>query len=567
MTESARKPAKPARSEPQASEVERNGGQLAARQLKAAGIDAVFGVVAGPMIEVLSGAVEEGMTVVNCRHEVSAGLMASAWGWVRRKAGVCVVGSGPALTNAVTPMHVATESAMPLVVLGGSTYGPTRGLGGFQEADQRAFAKPACKWTLEVDSTERIPELVHLACGKAVSGRPGAVYLDFPGHWVGRRVPADRVRMRERLPEIAAAHPAPAAIDRVADLLARARRPLLLIGKGAAWSGAGEALARIADRGIPYVTSPMARGTIPDDHRGFVNGARGSALKQADVIVMIGARFNWIFGFGGPGRFAADVQLVQIDVEPSEFYNGADLALGVTADARVAADALDAALQGRTLASADGRWLSSLCEARDANEAKLRGAMESDATPIDPHRLVAEVRDAAPRNAQLSVDGETIMGIARQIMPCYAERSMFNAGTTGCMGTGVPYAIGAKIARPEAPSIAILGDYAFGAAALEVETAARVGAPVVFVVANNEGIAGHMIQDHMFPAGAPRVAALLPAHYEKLGELVDAHVENVTAPTEIRPALDRALAADRVAVVHVRCDPKATRLSGGVYLR
>jgi thiamine pyrophosphate-dependent acetolactate synthase large subunit-like protein len=159
------------------------------------------------------------------------------------------------------------------------------------------------------------------------------------------------------------------------------------------------------------------------------------------------------------------------------------------------------------------------------------------------------------------------MGLARQILPCYGERKIFNAGTTGCMGTGVPYAIGAKLARPEAPSVALLGDYAFGAAALEVETAARVGAPVVFVVANNEGIAGHMIQDNMFPPGAPRIASLRPAHYEKLGELVEAHVENVTAPSEIRPALDRALAADRVAVVHVRVDPKATRLSGGVYLR
>jgi thiamine pyrophosphate-dependent acetolactate synthase large subunit-like protein len=493
--------------------------------------------------------------------------MASAWGWVKRQAGVCVVGSGPALTNAVTTLHVATESAMPLVVLGGSTYGPTRGLGGFQEADQRAFAKPACKWTLEVDSTERIPELVHLALGKAVSGRPGAVYLDFPGHWVGRRLAPERVRVRERQPEIAVAHPDPNAIDRIADLLAGAERPLLLVGKGAAWAGAGEALARIADRGIPYVTSPMARGTIPDDHRCFVNGARSSALKQADVIVMLGGRFNWIFGFGGPERFAPGVTLVQVDVEPGEFYSGADLALGVTADAAVTADALDRALDGRPLASAGGAWLATLAASRDANEAKLRASMESAATPIDPHRLVAEVRDALPRDAQIAIDGETIMGLARQILPCYGERKIFNAGTTGCMGTGVPYAIGAKLARPEAPSVALLGDYAFGAAALEVETAARVGAPVVFVVANNEGIAGHMIQDNMFPPGAPRIASLLPAHYEKLGELVEAHVENVTAPSEIRPALDRALAADRVAVVHVRVDPKATRLSGGVYLR
>jgi 2-hydroxyacyl-CoA lyase 1 len=142
-----------------------------------------------------------------------------------------------------------------------------RGLGGFQEADQRAFARPACKWTLEVDSTERIPEIVHLALGKAASGRPGAVYLDFPGHWVARKVEPTARRCAQRAPEIAPPHPDPAAIERIADLLARAERPLLLIGKGAAWAGAGAALAQLADLGIPYVTSPMARGTIPDDHR------------------------------------------------------------------------------------------------------------------------------------------------------------------------------------------------------------------------------------------------------------------------------------------------------------
>ncbi len=546
---------------------ERNGGQLAARQLKAAGIDTIFGVVAGPMIEILSGAVEEGLTVVNCRHEVSAGLMASGWGWVKRKPGVCVVGSGPGMTNAVTPMHVATESAMPLVVLGGSAYGMMRGLGGFQEADQRAFARPACKWTLEVDSTERIPEIVHLALGKAASGRPGAVYIDFPGHWVARRVESARAPLRERPPEIAPPHPAPEAIERIADLLARAERPLLLVGKGAAWAGAGEALAQIADLGIPYVTSPMARGTIPDDHRCFMNSARSTALKTADAIVMIGGRFNWIFGYGGARGFAAGVRLAQIDLEAGEFYSGADIELGVVADARAAAQALLTALSGRKLKSADGRWLASLATAREENEAKLRASMESDSMPIDPHRLVAEVRAAVPRESSIAIDGETIMGIARQIMPSYGERRLFNAGTTGCMGTGVPYAIGAKLARPEAPSVAILGDYAFGAAALEVETAARVGAPVVFVVANNEGIAGHSIQDGMFPPGAPRIASLLPAHYEKFAEFVDGHAERVDQPGQIRPALDRALASGRVSVVHVRVDPKATRLSGGVYLR
>jgi 2-hydroxyacyl-CoA lyase 1 len=464
-------------------------------------------------------------------------------------------------------MHVATESAMPLVVLGGSTYGPTRGLGGFQEADQMAFAQPGCKWTRQVDSTARIPEYVHLALGRSVSGRPGAVYLDFPGHIVGRRVEEEGVRFRESAPQVTRPYPDPNAIDALADMLARAERPLLVIGKGAAWSGAGEALQRLVDRGIPYVCSPMSRGTIPDDHPGFMNGARGAALRGADVLVMVGGRFNWIFGFGGPERFADGVRLAQIDVEAEEMYSGADLDLGIVADAAVAAEQLVAALDGRSLRSADGPWLAELRAKREANEAALAAATASDAVPIDPHRLLAELRDVLPRDASVAVDGETIMGITRQILPAYRERALLNSGTTGCMGTGVPYAIGAKLARPDAASVAIVGDYAFGAAAMEVETAARIGANVVFVVANNEGIAGHSIQDGMFPPESPRVASLLPASYEKMAEMVDGHAERVDEPHEIRPAVERALAADRPALVHVRVDPKATRLSGGVYLR
>jgi thiamine pyrophosphate-dependent acetolactate synthase large subunit-like protein len=546
---------------------ELNGGQLAARQLAASGIDTIFGVVAGPMIEVMSGAVQSGIKVVNCRHEVSAGLMASGWGWAKGKPGVCVVGSGPALTNAVTPMHVASESAMPLVVLGGSTYGPTRGLGGFQEADQTALARPACKWTQQVDSTERIPEWVYLSLGKAASGRPGAVYLDFPGHYVSRKIDEKRARMRTAPARLAPPHPDPQAIEAVAGLLAGAERPLLLFGKGAAWSGAGAALGKLADLGIPYVCAPMARGTVPDDHPGFSNGARGEALAHADVVLMIGGRFNWIFGFGAPGRFAAGARVAQIDVAAEELWSGAGVEIGIVADARVAAEALVAALAGRKLRSTGGPWAKQLADKARANEGTLAPALDSDAVPIDPHRLCRELRDVLPRDASLAIDGETIMGIARQVLPGYVERALFNAGTTGCMGTGVPYAIGAKLARPEAPSVALLGDYAFGAAALEVETAARVGAPVVFVVANNEGIAGHSIQDGMFPPGAPRIASLLPAHYEKLAELVDGHAERVEQPHQIRPALERALASGRVSVVHVRCNPKATRLSGGVYLR
>jgi thiamine pyrophosphate-dependent acetolactate synthase large subunit-like protein len=544
-----------------------NGGQITARQLKAAGVDTLFGVVAGPMIELFAGAQAEGLRVVSCRHEESAAFMASAWGYVRRRPGVVVAGSGPGMTNTVTSMHVATASAMPLVVLGGSSYGATRGLGGFQEADQMAFARPGCKWTEQVDRTERIADLLHLSLGRSICGRPGAVYLDYPGHVVARRIPEEQAGLRLAAPEIARPHPDPAAIERIAEMLATAERPLVILGKGAAWADAGAPIARLVDRGLPYLTSPMARGVVPDDHPCFMNGARSAALKGADAILMLGGRFNWIFGFGRPPRYREDVRIAQIDIEAEEMYGAAALELGVVADAAVAAEQLDRALEGRELAAERTGWLAELREQRAQNEAPLEKVMALDSVPINPYRLVRELRDVLPREAALSVDGETIMGIGRVVLPSYQPRARLNAGTTGCMGTGLPYAIGAKLARPDLPSVALLGDYAFGAAAIEVETAARVGAKVVIVVANNEGIAGHLLQDHMLPPGSPPIASLLPAQYEKMVEMVDGHAERVEQPAEIRPALERALAADRLALVHVRVDPKATRISGGNYLQ
>jgi len=508
----------------------------------AAGIDTLFGVVAGPMIELFSGGQTEGMKVVGCRHELNGCFMASSWGWQKHKPGIFVAGSGPAVTNCVTPLYVATESCMPLVVLGGSAFSNTTGLGGFQELDQVSAVKSVCKWTGRVDSTERIGEWLHLAIGKALEGRPGGVYLDFPGEIVGRKIDEEKIAA-SIAPEITRPHPDPDSVVRIADLLASAER----------------------DRGIPYVCSPMSRGTLPDDHPNFANAARSQALSGADVIVMFGGRFNWIFGMGR--RFAKDAKIIQIDVEPEELTSGAAVSIGLVADARAAAEQIAGALEGLELSKASGNWLTSLREKSAANEAGARSALGNDAIPINPYRVVAEVKDAIPRDAIITSEGETIMGICRAMLPSYVNRSRLNAGTTGSMGLGAPYTVGASLACPDRVSIGVLGDYSFGSAAMVVETAMRVGAKPIFVVVNNEGIAGHMIQDHMLPTEAPRIASLLPARYEKLAEMVDGHAEYVDKPSDIRPALDRALAADKLAIVHVRVDPKATRMGGTNYLQ
>lgn len=542
-----------------------NGGRLAARQLKQAGIDTAFGVVAGPMIEVMAGMQAEGIQVVNCRHEESACFAASAWGYLKKKPGVVVAGSGPGMINTVTGLHVATESCMPLVVLGGSVDGRTRGLGGFQEADQVAFAKPGCKWTAQVDSTERIPELVHLALGKAVSGRPGGVYLDFPGQFVRRRVDDEAVPLRTGGPQVSAPHPDPRMVESIASMLASAKRPLVLVGKGAAWADATSGLTRLVGLGIPYVASPMGRGVIADDNPMCMNAARSAALAGADAVLMVGGRFNWIFQFGRAPRFATDVRLAQIDIVPEEMTNAADLEFGLVADCAAASEAISDALTGRALATTGTGWAEALRTDASKNEAAIGEQMASDRAPINHFRLLREVRDAVPRDVNISVDAELTMAVSRAVLPSYNPRSLLNSGTTGCMGTGVPYALGAKLAMPERPAVAVIGDYAFGAAAMEVETAARIGANVVFVISNNGGIAGHSIQDRMFAPDSPPIAALLPVDYERMGEMVGGFSARVTDPAEIRPTLERALNAGKVAVINVITDPKGGS-RGSMYL-
>jgi thiamine pyrophosphate-dependent acetolactate synthase large subunit-like protein len=540
-----------------------SGARLVAQQLKRGGIDTIFTVLAGPMIEVLAAAHAEGIRVINCRHEMNASFAASAWGYLNRRPGVVVVGSGPAQTNTVTPMYVATESAMPLVVLGGSASRATAGLGGFQEADQMAFAQPAVKWSQRVDCPERIPELVHLALGKAAAGRPGAVYLDFPADVVGAAVEEDRALLRGREPQVAPPQPDPGGIEAVAEMLASARRPLVLIGKGAAWTDAGAELERLVGRGIPFIASPMGRGTVPDDHEMCMGAARSAAMSGADAVLMVGGRFNWMFQLGR--RLPEGVRIAQIDLEPEEMFSAADVEVGIVADCTAALAGVNAALQYRRLAVAESDWVQTLRDESSRNEATLAEQMTSDQRPINHYRLVAEVRDAVDRDAIVTEDGELIMGVARQAMPAFYGRHRLGAGTTGCMGTGFPYAMGAKLARPDQQVVAILGDYAFGAAAMEVETCARWDIPVVIVIANNGGIAAHTIQDRSFPPDAPPIAALLPVDYEKMVEMVGGYAERVVEPDEIGPALRRALASGTVALVNVITDPKARR-RGGAYL-
>lgn len=549
-----------------------SGAEILARQLAIEQVDTVFTVYAGPMTQALAALAREGVRIIGCRHEEQAGFMAQAWGYASKRPGVVIVGSGPAMTNTVTSLYAARDNCWPLVVLGGSAggsarwAGSTRGFGGFQETDQVAYAAPACKWAIEVDDAARIPEFLHLGLGKAISGRPGGVYIDFPGTVLNAEVPQEQIQWRQSQPSAFLPRPDPAGVEAVARLLDGARRPLVLVGKGAGWSEAAEPLRRLVAFGIPFLASPMGRGTIPDDDPHNVGAARSAALGGADVVLMAGGRFNWIFGFGRPPAYAPDVRIAQIDVEAEELYSAANVEVGLVADCGAAVEAICDSLEGSTLESSGSGWLASLSEQCAKNRARLDEMMASDAVPISPYRLFRDVRDCLPREATISVDGEITLGIGRLILPSYLPRYRLNSGITACMGTGVPYAIGAKLARPNQPSLAMLGDYAFGASAMEIETAVRVGANVVFVVVNNGGIGGRVSQQSLFRPEDPLISGLLQVRYEKMAEMVDGYAARVEHPDEIRPAIEGALATDRVALVNVMVDPVGGTRRGGGYL-
>lgn len=538
------------------------GSELVARTLREQGTDHVFTVVGGPVIEAVGYCGDLGIRPIGVRHEQAGVMMAQAYGYVSGKPGVALLASGPGVTNGMTGVHVAWDNCWPLVVLGGSSSQKQRGLMPFQEAESVAMMKPITKWAVQVDSAERIPELIAMGFKKAMSGRPGPVYIDLPADVLQAKVDEENVRRFVKTPTETRPMGDPEQVRRAAELLLEAERPLMLLGKGVRWSEPYHELQEFVDSlGIPFLPSPMGRGYIPDDHRLCMSAARSYAMRNADVVFVIGARLNWMFGMGR--GFAPDAKIIQVDIEPEEIGLQRDVTVGIVGDAKQVLQQLLDEVAGKTAGLAERRlespWLAALREQRDKNEKALEPLMNSDAVPMTHHRLLKEIRDFAPRDTIYSVDGQIVLATGRQVLPTYYPASRLNSGSNGCMGVGVPFAIGAKLAAPDRPVISVNGDCAFGFNGMEMETSIRYNAPVIFVIDNNEGIMGQVLESRMFhnPYNE-RVAMYLPGiRYDKIIEAFGGHGEHVEHPDEIRPALERAVASGKSACINVRVDPAA----------
>ncbi len=525
------------------------GNEILARCLKNHEVKVIFFLMGGPMIDCENACLGQEIRMIDARHEQAAAMMATAYSRLRRQPSVCMACSGPGATNLVTGIANAFADSAPVVAIGGSSPVSQWGMGAFQETDQVALFRPITRWADRCYDPRRIPELVETAFRHAFGSRPGPVYLDMPGDILYRDVPEDQVRWTPAAVERRRPPGEPHLVGRALDLIARSERPVLVSGSGVLWARAEDELRSLVERAsIPFYATPQGRGAIPEDHPLCFLGARGAGWREADLIVLVGTRQNYVIGYARPPRWNAGAKLIQIDIDPAEIGRNRHADVGIVGDAKaVLAQFLDAG-DGDFHAGRRKNWISYLAGQDEERRAEQERRMSIDGRPIHPLRLCKEVRDFLPRDAVLCVDGQEILNYARGAIPFYAPHSL-NSGPYGCMGVGLPLGLGAKVAMPEKLVVVLHGDGSFGLNAMELDTALRHHLPVLCVISNNGGWAA----TDRFKVGRE----LGFTRYDLMFAPIGCHAEYVEEPSLIRPALERAAASGNPAVVNVVTDPRA----------
>lgn len=540
-----------------------NGSQILARALRKLDIDSFFYIMGGPMLAAESACLEEGLRAIDVRHEQAAAMMAHAYGRVLNTLGVCMAASGPGATNLITGVANAWADSAPLLAIGGSAPLSQRGKDAFQEMDQVGTFKPVTKWAEQVSDPKRIPEFVQIAARQALSGRPGPVYLDLPGDILYKQVEEDEVIYPDGATALQRIRPHgdPGLVDDAIRLLNQAERPIVITGSGILWSDASAELRQFVElAGVPFYTTPQGRGVVPDDHALSFLAARSTAFREADLLLVIGTRINYVISHLAPPRFRADAKLIQVDIDAAEIGHNRPADVGIVGDARAILRQLLAAADGRIAAQRYEPWRTHLKEVETQKAAEHERAMSTDQVPIHPLRLCKEVRDYVDRDAIIVVDGQEILNYGRQSIPTFVPRHRLNSGPFGCMGVGLPFGIGAKVAKPQNQVLVLHGDGSFGLNAMELDTAARFKIPVVTVVSLNGGWTAD-------PQRNKPGRELGYTAFHKMAEALGCYGEYVEQPDGIRPALERAFNAGCPALVNVQTDwrARATTTQFSVY--
>lgn len=526
------------------------GSKILAQQLVNEGVEDLFYLMGGPVIQAAGYAGQLGIRTIDVRHEQAAAMAAHAYARVKGGIGVCMAASGPATTNLLTGIANAYLDNIPVVALGGAASFGTFDTDEFQEYDQVAMAKPVTRWAGRVTHTYRMAEYVNMAFRKALAPKPGPTYLDLPGDTLYGRMDEEKVVYPPRWKAFRPA-PDPEAVAEAIALLKKAQRPLVITGTGIHFSGASAELREFIDTArIPFYTTPQGRGVVPEDHELSFLGARSQAFKECDVLLAVGTRFNFVIGQGKPPRWSPDLKVIHVDIDGSEIGHNRAADVGIIADAKKALIALTTEAKQQGLRVPDD-WPARLRETDNAQRQEALQKAESDAVPIHPLRVMNEVANYLDRDAILCVDGNETLSFARQWIPSFVPGARINAGPNGCMGTGVPFALGAQVAAPGRQVLALVGDGSFLMNVQEFDTMVRHNLPVVCVVNNNGGWTG-------MPNTVAGRRLGFGQQYEKVVEALGGYGQFVQKPDEIRPAIERAFASGKPSVVHVHVEEHAT---------
>src|SRR5436190_16117085 len=508
---------------------ETDGFHLVIDALRLNGIDTIFGLPGIPITDFTRKAQAAGMRVISFRHEQSAGYAASIAGYLTQKPGVCLTVSAPGFLNGLTALANATTNCFPMILVSGSSEREIVDLqqGDYEEMDQLAVARPHAKAAFRVLHAEDIGVGIARAIRAAVSGRPGGVYLDLPAKLFPQTLDAEAGK-RSLIKVVDAAPrqiPAPDAVQRALDLLRSAKRPLIILGKGAAYAQAdADIRALVESTGIPYLPMSMAKGLLPDTHEQSASAARSYVLPEADVVMLVGARLNWLLShgkgktWGGKSSKAWGGQkFIQIDISPQEADSNVRIDAPLVGDIGSCVSALLAGIGG-TWAKPPAEWTGAIDERKSKNIRKMAEALAKNPTPMNFHSALNVVRDIVRANpdAILVNEGANALDFTRSIVDMYKPRKRIDVGTWGIMGIGMGYCVAAAVTTGQ-QVIAVEGDSAFGFSGMEVETICRYNLPVCIVIMNNNGVYRGTDQNPRGGDAAPTVF-VKDARYEKLME-------------------------------------------------
>jgi oxalyl-CoA decarboxylase len=548
-----------------------DGFHLVIDALKLNGIRTIYGVPGIPITDFGRMAQAEGIRVISFRHEQNAGNAAAIAGYLTKQPGICLTVSAPGFLNGLTALANATTNCFPMILISGSSEREVVDLqqGDYEEMDQLAIAKPLCKAAFRVLHAADIGIGVARAIRAAVSGRPGGVYLDLPGKLFGQVMEAEAgARSLIKVIDPAPAQlPAPGAVKRALDVLRNAKRPLIILGKGAAYAQADDAIRGLIEKsGIPFLPMSMAKGLLPDTHPQCAGAARSTVLKDSDVVVLIGARLNWLLSHGKGKSWGepGSKKFIQIDIDPKEMDSNIEIAAPLVGDIGSCVSALLKGMDGKWPAS-PAEWTDAVKAKRDDNIAKMAPRLMKNSAPMDFHGALGALRTIIKErpDAILVNEGANTLDLARGIIDMYQPRKRLDVGTWGVMGIGMGFAIAAAIETGK-PVLAVEGDSAFGFSGMEVETICRYRLPICIVIFNNDGIYRGTDVNPTGGSDAAPTVFVKGSRYDKMMEAFGGTGVHVTTPDELKGAVNEAMDSGKPTLINAVIDPAAGSESGRI---